>query len=81
MGLSQVWGTSLCVPMKSILIYWGLYVGQPIYGNYHLSECCMFSARVDSYISALDPSYLSFKYLDPCKGYTVVQPKPCIPGI
>ena len=37
MGGSQIKGTILGVPIIRIVIFWGLYWGPPIFGNYHIS--------------------------------------------
>ena len=35
-GLPQIRGTFLGVPVISTIVYWGLYWGTLIYGNYHI---------------------------------------------
>ena len=32
-------GTFLGVPILRIIVYWGLYWGLPILGNYHITDC------------------------------------------
>ena len=36
MGVSQIRGTLLGDPIIRIIVYWGLYRGPPILGNYHI---------------------------------------------
>ena len=36
LGFPEVQNTFLEVPIKGIVIVWGLYWGPPILGNYHL---------------------------------------------
>ena len=36
-GFPQIRGTFLGVPIIGIIIYWGLYWGHPILGNYHIA--------------------------------------------
>ena len=38
MGVSQNGGTILGVPIKRIMVFWGLYWGPPILGNYHIGD-------------------------------------------
>ena len=35
-GFPKIRGTILGVPIIRIIIYWGLYWGPPILGNYHI---------------------------------------------
>ena len=36
MGVSQIKGTILGVPIIRIVVFWGLYWGPPILGNYYI---------------------------------------------
>ena len=44
MGVSQNWGTSSGVPIIRIIVYWGLYWGHLILGNFHILETANSSA-------------------------------------
>ena len=35
MGFPRIRGTSLGVPIIRIRVFWGLYLGSPVLGNYH----------------------------------------------
>ena len=37
-GFPKIRGTLLGVPMIRIIVFWGLYLGAPILGNYQISE-------------------------------------------
>ena len=36
-GFPKIRGTILGVPIIRIIVFWGLYWGAPILGNYHIS--------------------------------------------
>ena len=38
LGVSQIRGTIFGVPIVRIILFWGLYWGPPILGNYHFSD-------------------------------------------
>ena len=38
MGVSQNWGYHFGVPIIRTIVYWGLYWGPPILGNYHIKS-------------------------------------------
>ena len=40
----KIRGTFLGVPIIGIIVFWGLYCGFPIYGNYHVA-CKFFGCR------------------------------------
>ena len=35
----KIWGTILGVPIIRFIVFWGLYWGPPILGNYHMGWC------------------------------------------
>ena len=38
MGFPTIRGTGFGVPTIGTIVYWGLYWGTPIFGNYHVSH-------------------------------------------
>ena len=38
LGISQIMDTFLGVPIVRTIVYWGLYWGPPVLGNYHLKH-------------------------------------------
>ena len=47
-GFPQNRGTILGVPIIRTIVFWGLYWGLPIYGNYHYKICDLGSRDEDS---------------------------------
>ena len=41
-GFPKIKGTFLGVPIMRIIIYWGVYGGPPILGNYHIMASQLF---------------------------------------
>ena len=47
MGVSKIRGTILGVPIIRAIVYWGLYWGTLIWGNYHMGTVyCQCSRRM-----------------------------------
>ena len=42
-GFPKTAGTFLGVPISRILVFWGLYWGPPVLGNYHISSKMHFA--------------------------------------
>ena len=68
MGVSQIRGTLLGDPIIRIIVYWGLYRGPPILGNYHIRSGQGLGLGVKH--SAPNALYI----------YIYVYPEPLYPG-
>ena len=62
--IPKIRGTLLGVPILRIIVYWGLYWGTPIFGNYHvcfsvydLRKSCELEGRVTFHFMVLGTYY------------------------
>ena len=46
-GFPKIRGTILGVPIIRIIVFWGLYWGPPILGNYHMGGCQIYDPFLD----------------------------------
>ena len=49
-GFPKIRGTFLGVPIIRIIVFWGLYWGLPILGNYHITHDISFHVLFHSFI-------------------------------
>ena len=66
LGFPKIGGTILGVPIIRIIIYWGLYWGPPIYGNYRLgSEVLGFGVYLESLVHVKHVRLIALSFLCP----------------